>query len=73
MVNYYRLAYNMTNLGRWKWVMQQSLVKTLAAKFQVSVPQVYRRYRTTLLVNGDRYQGFQVVREREGKKPLVAA
>jgi group II intron reverse transcriptase/maturase len=72
VVNYYRLAYNLTNVDKWKGVMQQSLVKTLAAKFQISVPQVYRKYRTTLLVNGGRYQGLQVVREREGKKPLVA-
>ncbi len=72
VVNYYRLAYNLSNLDKWKQVMQQSLVKTLAAKFQISVPQVYRRYRTTLLVDGVPYQGLQVVREREGKKPLVA-
>jgi hypothetical protein len=72
VANYYRLAYNLTNLDKWKGVMQQSLVKTLAAKFQISVPQVYRKYRTTLLVNGDRYQGLQVIRQREGKKPLVA-
>lgn len=72
VVNYYRLAYNLTNLGQWKRVMQQSLVKTLAAKFHLSVPQVYRRYRTTLQVDGSRYQGLQVVRAREGKKPLVA-
>ena len=51
VVNYYRLAYNLTNLDKWKGVMQQSLVKTLAAKFQISVPHVYRKYRTTLLVN----------------------
>jgi hypothetical protein len=72
VVNYYRLAYNLSILDKWKSVMQQSLVKTLAAKFQISVPQVYRRYRTTLLVDGVPYQGLQVVREREGKKPLVA-
>jgi group II intron reverse transcriptase/maturase len=72
MVNYYRLAYNLSNLDKWKSMMQQSLVKTLAAKFQISVPQVYRRYRTTLLVDGVPYQGLQVIREREGKKPLVA-
>jgi group II intron reverse transcriptase/maturase len=72
VVNYYRLAYNLTNLDKWKRVMQESLVKTLAAKFQISVPQVYRKYRTTLLVDGVPYQGFQVIREREGKKPLVA-
>jgi group II intron reverse transcriptase/maturase len=72
VANYYRLAYNLTNLSRWKWVMQQSLVKTLAAKFQISTAQVYRKYRATVLVDGSRYQGLQVVREREGKKPLVA-
>jgi group II intron reverse transcriptase/maturase len=72
VVNYYRLAYNLSNLGKWKWVMQQSLVQTLAAKFQLSVPQVYRKYRTTLLIDGVSYQGLQVLREREGKKPLVA-
>jgi group II intron reverse transcriptase/maturase len=72
VANYYRLAYNLSNLGKWKYVMQQSLVQTLAAKFQISVPQVYRKYRTTLLVEGVPYQGLRVVREREGKKPLVA-
>lgn len=72
VVNYYRLAYNLSNLDKWKSVMQQSLVKTLAAKFQISVPQVYRKYRTTLLVDGVCYQGLQVIRQREGKKPLVA-
>ena len=40
VVNYYRLAYNLTNVDKWKGVMHQSLVKTLAAKFQISVPQV---------------------------------
>lgn len=48
VVNYYRLAYNLSNLDKWKSLMQQSLVKTLAAKFQISVPHVYRKYRTTL-------------------------
>lgn len=72
VVNYYRLAYNLSNLDKWKWVMQQSLVKTLAAKLQISVPRVYRKYHATLLVNGISYQGLQVIRQREGKPPLVA-
>jgi group II intron reverse transcriptase/maturase len=72
VVNYYRLAYNLTNLNKWKGVMQQSLVKTLADKYQMSASQIYKKYHTTLLVDGISYKGFQVVREREGKKPLVA-
>lgn len=52
--------------------MEQSLVKTLAAKFRLTVPQVYQRYKATITRHGRAYQGLQVVRVREGKKPLIA-
>ena len=48
VVEYYRLAFNRHKLGRLKWVMERSLTKTLARKFRISVPQVYRRYRAIL-------------------------
>lgn len=73
VVNDYRFAYNLTSLNKWKGVMQYSLVKTLANKFQIPVSCVYRKYRATLEVDGVSYQGLQVIREREGKRPLVAA
>lgn len=72
LVEYYRLAYNLSSLKRVKRVMEISLVKTLASKFKISVRKVYRRYKTTLQKGGKSYQGLQVIREREGKKPLVA-
>ena len=72
VANYYRLAYNLTSLNKWKGVMQASLVKTLANKFHMPVSRVYRKYRATLEVEGVPYRGLQVVREREGKRPLVA-
>src|SRR5450759_2063896 len=52
--------------------MEQSLTKTLARKFKLSVPQVYEKYRTTLMVDKKPYKGLQLVIPREGKKPLVA-
>jgi group II intron reverse transcriptase/maturase len=73
LVTYYQLAANRRQFGALKWVMGQSLVKTLAKKRRCRMSQVRRRYGTTLeTANGPR-QGLRVVIERgEGKKPLVA-
>jgi group II intron reverse transcriptase/maturase len=68
LVNYYRLAYNLTSLSYLRYTMEVSLTKTLAAKLQISVPQVYRQYHGT-------HEGrkvLQVTVAREGKPPLVA-
>jgi group II intron reverse transcriptase/maturase len=74
IVEYYRLAYNLHRLDRLKWVMEQSLTKTLAAKLHITVSQVYKRYRTTLHTPQGDYQGLHVIveREGEGRKPLIA-
>jgi len=72
VVDYYRLAYNLHSLAKPRQVMETSLTKTLAAKLQRSVQQVYRRFHATIEVNGKSYQGLQVVIERPGKQPLVA-
>jgi hypothetical protein len=73
LVEYYQMAANLRQLGTLKWVMEMSLVKTLANKRRCRMSQVRRRYGTTLqTANGPR-QGLRVVVERgEGKKPLVA-
>jgi len=42
VVEYYLLASNLRDLSWLKWVMETSLTKTLAAKRQISVRQVYR-------------------------------
>jgi group II intron reverse transcriptase/maturase len=72
LVNYYRLAYNLHTLGQLRWVMEQSLTKTLAHKHKRSVKTIYAQYQATLEVAGTRYQGLQVVVPREGKPPLKA-
>src|SRR5712691_2038971 len=72
IVNYYRMAYNLHTLRKLKWVMEQSLTKTLAHKHKISVHQVYKKYQASLDIKGKVYKGLQVTISREGKKPLVA-
>jgi group II intron reverse transcriptase/maturase len=73
VVEYYRLAYNLHALNRLKWVMERSLVQTLAYKLRVSVSTIYRRYQTTLQTDDGSRVGLQITVEREGgRKPLIA-
>ncbi len=72
LVEYYRLAYNLHRLTTLDGVMEQSLIKTLAVKLQISVPKVYKHYQATFQTNGKTYKVLQVIIEREGKKPLIA-
>ena len=73
IVEYYRLALNLHQLNRLKWVMERSLVQTLAHKLRVSVSEVYRRYQRTIPTDQGPRVGLQVTVERaEGKRPLIA-
>jgi group II intron reverse transcriptase/maturase len=72
LVNYYWMAYNLHTLSKLKWVMEQSLTKTLASKYKMSVRKVYKKYKAAIDVEGRTYKGLQVTILREGKKPLVA-
>jgi group II intron reverse transcriptase/maturase len=73
LVEYYRMAHNLHAFQHLKWVMEVSLTKTLAHKYKVSVPQIYRRHAARGLNNAGRtVKVLRVEVEREGKKPLVA-
>jgi group II intron reverse transcriptase/maturase len=73
LVEYYRMAYNLHQLGRLKWVMQDSLAKTLSAKLNISVGQVYRRFRTIIRTPVGPRTVLRVTVERDGRRrPLVA-
>jgi hypothetical protein len=73
VVEYYRMAYNLSQaFPQLRWVMERSLTRTLAAKEQIPIPQVYRKYQATIMVQARPYKGLQVTIEREGRKPLVA-
>jgi hypothetical protein len=73
LVQYYQLAFNLHRLNRVQWVMEQSLTKTLAAKWRTTVHRVYRRLQTTVPTpNGPRKVLQATVERGDGKKPLVA-
>lgn len=68
LVNYYTMALNVRRLGQVKYVLQTSLVKTLAAKHKQSVAWVYRKYRQ----QWETTSGLAVKIERVDKPPLIA-
>ncbi|MFN8472127.1 MAG: reverse transcriptase domain-containing protein [Anaerolineae bacterium] len=72
IADYYQLAYNRGTLQNLRWVMEMSLAKTLAAKLKISVPQVFKRYKTTVQTEQGPRKVLMVTVEREGRKPLVA-
>lgn len=72
LVQYYRLAHNLHRLQQVKWVMEQSLVKTLANKLRTSRGDIYRRFRGTHMTLKRDYKVLMVKVERPGKRPLVA-
>jgi hypothetical protein len=72
LVEYYRLAFNLHQLGRLKAVMQESLAKTLAVKLDITVAKVYRRFGTIVPTSRGPRRVFRVTVERPGKRALVA-
>src|SRR3989440_9317523 len=72
LAEYYQLAVNRYQLNRLKWVMERSLVATLAEKLRISVSQVYDRYQTTMETPDGPRKVLQATVEREGKRPRIA-
>jgi group II intron reverse transcriptase/maturase len=71
-VEYYQLANDLYRLNSLKWIMEQSLAKTLATKFKVTVNKVHKHYGASWTIDGKVSKGLQVIVQREGKKPLTA-
>jgi group II intron reverse transcriptase/maturase len=72
LVQYYLLAQNVSWLWRLHWVMQTSLLKTLASKHKSSVKKMFQKYRTITTTPDGPMKCLEVVIERHGKKPLTA-
>jgi group II intron reverse transcriptase/maturase len=72
LVNYYLLAGDVWRLGRVRWVMETSLLKTLSCKYHSSETKMAARYKTTIDTPHGRRTCVQVTVEREGRKPLTA-
>jgi len=70
---YYALATNVYAFNKLHWVMQQSLIKTLARKHKTRMSTIRGKYKTTTRTpEGKRLTCLQVRVERTGKRPLVA-
>ncbi|MGW4898762.1 reverse transcriptase domain-containing protein [Kitasatospora sp. NPDC004240] len=73
LVQYYLLAQDVSQLARLRWVMETSLLKTLAGKHKSSVTKMARRYKATIDTPVGPRECLQVTVERGGgRKPLVA-
>jgi group II intron reverse transcriptase/maturase len=67
--NFYCMAANVSKRMTYiRWILERSLTKTLACKFQLSVSKVYQKYQVVV----DERKMLQVTIQRPGKKPLVA-
>jgi Type II intron maturase len=72
LVQYYLLAQDVFRLGRLHWVMETSLLKTLAGKHRSTVNAMARKYKATVDTPAGPRKCLQVVIERDrGRKPLV--
>jgi group II intron reverse transcriptase/maturase len=73
LVQYYVLAQDVFRLGRLRWVMETSMLKTLAGKHRSTVTTMARKYKKTIETPAGLRTVFQVTVERDrGRKPLVA-
>ena len=73
VVQYYKLAYNVSYFGRLQWVMEWSLAKTLAAKHKTSCAKVFQRYKSTIHTEHGPRKCLKVEKQRDnGKRPHVA-
>lgn len=71
-VQYYALAQNCVSLHLLRYVMETSLLKTLANKHKTSMVKVKRQYATTRRTANGLRKALAVTVPREGRKPLIA-
>jgi hypothetical protein len=73
LVQYYLLAQDVFRLGKLHWVMETSLLKTLAGKHRSFVTKMARKYRSTVETSTGSRHCLQVIVQRDrGRKPLIA-
>jgi len=72
LVGYYLLAGDVWRLNRVRWVMATSLLKTLACKYDSTVPKMAARYTATISTPHGPRTCLQATIARTGRKPLTA-
>lgn len=71
-VQYYLMAQNVACLSKLHWVMETSLLHTLANKHKTSTTRIVQKYKTFVETPQGRRKCLRVMVPREGKQPLVA-
>ncbi|MGW4095218.1 group II intron reverse transcriptase/maturase, partial [Nocardia sp. NPDC004750] len=71
-VQYYLMAQDIFRLQRLQWVMETSMLKTLAGKHKSTVTKMARKYKTTIDTGDGPRTCFQVTVAREDRKALIA-
>lgn len=72
MVNYYRMAHNSASrLGKLRWALETSLVKTLAGKHRCSCASLWNKHKVKVMTDAGPINAFRVCVSREGKPDLV--
>ena len=71
IVQYYLLAGDVWRLNRLRWVMETSMLQTLADKHRSSVTKMARKYKARIDTPYGKRTCFEARVEREGRKPLV--
>ncbi len=74
IVQYYALAQNLCWFSRLHWIMEGSLLKTLACKHRSTMLKMKAKYQSETVdkATGKTLKCLKVVVEREGKRPLTA-
>src|SRR5215470_10636983 len=72
IVQYYLLAGNVARLYRLHWVMETSLLKTLADKHRSSVTKMARKHKAAIDTPHGPRKCVEATIERNSRKPLVA-
>ena len=72
LVQYYLLAGDVFRLHRLRWVMETSMLKTLASKHRSSVSKMAARYKAKIDTPHGPRTCFEASVARAGKEPLVA-
>ena len=72
IVQYYLLAGNVFRLNRLQWVMETSMLRTLAAKHNSSVSKMAKKHKAKTETPEGIRTCFEAKVERQGRKPLVA-
>jgi group II intron reverse transcriptase/maturase len=72
IVQYYLLARNVYWLNRLHWVMQTSMLRTLATKHRSTVTKMKTKHRVVIPTEAGKRTAYQARLERGNRKPLVA-